>query len=196
MEDVLTISNTDDGLIQQIRAGSNDAFEELVSTHQRLVRGFIVRHLGNLQEADELAQDVFVAAFRGIDRYQGTGSVTAWLLGIARHHVLTYFRNKKRAQPMSLECALDAIQLRSLDDDPFDIEAEELRLDALRSCIQLLEPVQQGVLTQFYYRSESAEDIGHRLNKPAGTVRMMLLRLRKSLRHCIAAKIDAGGSLR
>lgn len=196
MEPVLTISNSEETLIQQVRDGSSAAFGELVSSHQRTVRGFLVRHIGNLQEADELAQDVFVAAFRGIDQFRGTGSVAAWLLGIARNYVLTYLRNKKHAQPMSLESAVDAIQLHSLDDDPFDAEAEELRLEALRTCLQSLEISQRNVLMQFYYSGESAEDIGRDLNKPAGTIRMMLLRLRKSLRLCIAGKIDAGGALR
>ena len=196
MEQVLTIAATDEELMQRARDGSLDAFGQLVQTHQRTVRAFVVRHIGDLHTADELAQEIFIAGFRSIERFQGTGSVAAWLLGIARHHVLTHLRKKSQTAPMSLDAALDSIQLRSLDDDPFDVEAEELRLDALRSCLQSLEAVQRDVLARFYYHDETADDIGHDLNKSAGTVRMMLLRLRKSLRHCITTKIDAGGSLR
>ena len=196
MEPVLAISDTDEGIVQQVRNGSADAFEQLVRDHQRTVRAFIAGHVASLQTADELAQDVFVAAFRGIDRYQGHGSVAAWLLGIARHKVLTYLRRKTQSKPVSLTAALEIAQLKSVADDPFDTEAEELRLDALRSCIQSLDAAHRDILTRFYYQRESADDIGSRLNKSAGTIRMTLLRIRKSLRNCIASKIDTGGLLR
>lgn len=195
MEQVLTIENPDEELIQRIRDGSADAFSELVRKHQRLVRSFVVRHIGVLAEADELSQDVFVAAFRSIDRYQGRGSVAAWLIGIARYHVLTYLRNKQNIQPVSLEHAINAIQLQCLDDDVFESEAEQQRLDALESCIESLGSAQRDVVRSFYFEGDSAEEIGVRIHKPAGTIRMTLLRIRKSLRHCIAGKLADGGSL-
>lgn len=195
MEQVLTIQNADEELIQRIREGSADAFSELVRKHQRLVRSFVARHVGVLGEADELSQDVFVAAFRSIDRYQGRGSTAAWLIGIARHHVLTHLRNKQKTQPVSLEHAINTIQLQCLDDDVFESETEQQRLDALQSCIESLGSAQRDVVRSFYFEGDSAEEIGVRFNKSAGTIRMTLLRIRNSLRNCIAGRMADGGSL-
>lgn len=196
MEQVLTNQNADEELIQRIRNGSTDAFSELLRSHQRLVRSFVARHLEGLDEADELSQEVFIAAFRSIDRYEGRGSVAAWLIGIARNHVLTHLRNKKNTQPLSLDHAINTMQLQCLDEDIFEADVEQRRLEVLQSCIDSLGPTQRDTVTSFYFERESAEEIGVRFNKPAGTIRMMLLRIRKSLRNCIAEKLAAGGSLK
>lgn len=182
-------------LIERAQGGSIEAFEQIVRTHQRIVRTFVARHVGNQQTADDISQDVFVAAYRGVDRYLGTGSVSAWLLGIARNHVLTYLRNKSRAAAVSVDAVLDDVHLSCLDQDPFDDEAEALRVDALRSCIQSLDGPQRNMLMRFYYQSETAEAIARSERKPAGTIRMNLLRIRKQLRACIDNKLRAGGPL-
>ena len=68
---------TETSLIHRAQGGSVEAFEQIVRTHQRVIRSFIVRHVGKSHVADDLAQDVFVAAYRGIQRYMGTGSVSS-----------------------------------------------------------------------------------------------------------------------
>ena len=110
-------------------------------------------------------------------------------------YVLTYLRSKQKAQPVSLDHAVNAIQLQCLDEDVFESETEEQRLDALQSCIESLGDTQRDVVKSFYFEGDSAEEIGGRFSKPAGTVRMMLLRIRKSLRNCISGKLAAGGSI-
>lgn len=185
-------ATVENSLIERAQNGSIEAFEEIVRRHQRAVRAFIVRHVNDRQAADDIAQDVFVAAFRGIDRYLGIGSIGAWLIGIARNHVLTYLRNKPKSASIPLETVLDEVHLTALEQEPSDLAAELLRVDALRSCIQLLEASKRDVLIRFYYHSESADQIGRTIGKPAGAVRMMLLRIRKLLRNCIETKIHDG----
>lgn len=192
----MTTQSPDEELIEQIRDGSPDAFAQLVRLHQRAVRSFVVRHLGILEAADELSQDVFVAAYRSIDRYEGRGSVAAWLIGIARYRILTYLRNKQNAQPIPLEHAIDSVQLQILDEDVFASETEEERLDALRSCIESLSGPQRDAVKAFYFDGDSAEDMALKLNRPAGTVRMTLFRIRKLLRNCISKKLAAGDSFK
>lgn len=193
MEQVLINQNADK---ERIWDGSAESFAELLRSHQRLVRSFVARHLNSLDEADELSQEVFVAAFRSIDRYEGRGCVAAWLIGIARNHVLTHLRNKKNTPTLSLDQAINTMQLQCFDEDIFEADAEQERLKALQSCIESLGASQRDTLTSFYFEGESAEEIGVRFDKPAGTIRMMLLRIRKSLRNCIAGKLAAGGSFR
>lgn len=183
---------SDDNLIEHVRSGSAEAFEHIVRAHQRLVRTFLVRHVGDHQVADDLAQDVFVAAYRGLGRYEGKAALSTWLLGIARNHVLMHFRTKPPSTVLSLDSVLEGLHLKSLEDTGFDAAVEEQRVDALRSCIQALEPAQRDLLARFYYRSESAEDIGRTIGKRAGAIRMLLMRIRKQLRTCIESKLRVG----
>ncbi|MFK7822144.1 MAG: sigma-70 family RNA polymerase sigma factor [Planctomycetaceae bacterium] len=173
---------------------SIEAFEQLVRANQRLVRSFLIQHIGDQQVADDLAQEVFVAAYRGLDKYRGAGTFSSWLLGIARNHVLMHFRSKPPSMVVSLDSILEGLHLKSLEQNEFDTSIEQQRVDALRSCIQSLEPVQRDLLARFYYRSEAAEEIGQSIGKRAGAVRMLLMRIRKQLRTCIESKLRVGES--
>ena len=66
--------------------------------------------------------------------------------------------------------------------------AEELRIEALRDCIQGLPAGQRRVLIQHYYESRTAVDLAEELGRTAGTLRMLLLRMRRALRSCIEKK--------
>lgn len=180
---------SDDSLMQRAKAESVDEFEQIVRAHQRLVRSFLVRHVGDQQVADDLAQEVFVAAYRGRADFRGEGTISSWLLGIARNHVLMYFRAKPPSTVVSLESVLEGLHLKSLEESEFDASIEQQRVDALRSCIQSLDGSQRDLLARFYYRSEGAEEIGRSLGKRAGAIRMQLMRIRKHLRTCIESKL-------
>lgn len=182
----------DENVVGHTGTGSPEAFEQIVRSNQRLVRSFLVQHVGDQQVADDLAQEVFVAAYRGMSRYRGTGSLSSWLLGIARNHVLMHFRAKPPSTIVSLDSVLEGLHLKSLEQDDFNPSAEQQRVDALRSCIQSLEPVQRDLLARFYYRSEPAEEIGRSIGKRAGAIRMLLMRIRKQLRTCIESKLRVG----
>lgn len=192
MEPFVQNQTSDDNLIANVRSGSVEAFEQIVRANQRLVRTFLVRQVGDQQVADDLAQDVFIAAYRGLARYRGTGTLSSWLLGIARNHVLMHFRSRPPSTVLSLDSVLEGLHLKSLEESGFDAAVEEQRVDALRSCIQSLDPVQRDLLARFYYRSEGAEEIGRSIGKRAGAIRMLLMRLRKQLRTCIESKLRVG----
>lgn len=192
MEPALNPQILDDGLIERAQAGSLEAFEQIVRGHQRLIRSFLVRHVGDRQVADDLGQEVFVAAYRGLSRYEGTGSLSGWLLGIARNHVLMHFRAQPPCTTVSLQSVLEGLHLKSLEESEFDASVEQQRVDALRSCIQALQPAQRDVLARFYYRSEPADEIGRSLGKRPGAIRMLLMRIRRQLRTCIEGKLRAG----
>lgn len=185
---------SDDSLIERAQSGSLEAFEQIVRGHQRLVRAFLVRHVGDQQLTDDLAQEVFVAAYRGLGRYRAAGSLSGWLLGIARNHVLMHFRALPPRTVVSLDSVLEGIHLKSLEEPDFDSTLEQHRVDALRSCIQSLDPVQRELLIRFYYRSEATEEIARSVGKRPGAIRMLLMRIRRQLRACIEGKLRAGDS--
>jgi RNA polymerase sigma-70 factor (ECF subfamily) len=76
--------NDDDAeLVASIRDGSERAFNTLIDRHQQAVRAFLRRLLGNAAEADDIAQDTFLAAWTQVRSFRGDASVRSWLCGIA-----------------------------------------------------------------------------------------------------------------
>lgn len=73
----------DDQLVQRVREGDERAFEELVRRHQEAVYGLVARMSGQAETAEEIAQDVFLQAWRHIDGFRGDAKVSTWLYRIA-----------------------------------------------------------------------------------------------------------------
>jgi RNA polymerase sigma factor (sigma-70 family) len=90
----------DDALIEEIRGGSERAFNVLIDRHQRAVRGFLRRLLADASEADDLAQETFMAAWARPESYRGEASVRSWLCAIAwrkaRDAQRAWFRRRAR----------------------------------------------------------------------------------------------------
>ena len=173
--------------ITAARNGSATAFADIVRLHQRTVRAFIVRYTGNPDVADEVAQDVFLAAFRNLNSWQGHGKLISWLLAIARNHALTWLRQTRR-ETVSLDAVLHELHAEQLQTMDLNTTAEEIRIEALRDCIQSLQPQQRRILIQHYYESRAAADLAEEYGRTAGNLRMLLLRLRRTLRSCIESK--------
>lgn len=73
----------DEQLVQRVREGDERAFEELVRRHEEAIYGLVARLSGQAEVAEEIAQDVFVQAWRHIDRFRGDAKVSTWLYRIA-----------------------------------------------------------------------------------------------------------------
>lgn len=156
-------------LIQDDRA----AFGELVRRHQSAVRRFL-RHLaaGDAAEADDLAQETFIQAYRGLARFRSESSFSSWLLGIAHNH----FRNARRrrreaaAEPAAME-----------PETALPSRASDLRED-LSVALKKLDPDEQTALHLFYHQGLTQSEMATALGWPLGTVKTHLARGKDKLR--------------
>lgn len=73
----------DEDLVKKFRAGDIEAFESLVMNYQKPVVNFIYRMIGNFQEAEDIAQEVFIRVYRFVHTYEGRSSFATWLFGIS-----------------------------------------------------------------------------------------------------------------
>ena len=171
---------TDWDLIARVLVSDDHtAFGELVERHQSAVRNFL-RHLtlGDQALADDLAQDTFVQAYRGLARFRGTSSFPTWLLGIAHNH----WRNARRRQrpiPVGPE------HLAALECLPSSVSLSDLKHD-LHQAVDQLTPDEQTALHLSYQQGLSHGEIAAVLDWPLGTVKTHLNRSKEKLRILLA----------
>lgn len=156
------------------------AFGELVKRHQSAVRHFL-RHLagGDAALADDLAQETFVQAWRGLARFQHRAGFSTWLLGIA-HNQWRNARRKARTVPVEAE------HLATLEPAPSPAPLSDLRHDLGRA-LQTLAAEEQTALHLCYQQGLSHSEIAEVLQWPLGTVKTHLNRGRDKLRPLLAS---------
>ena len=182
-------------LMHAARNGSVGAFTEIVRHFQRDVRRVVVCHLGAGTDADDVAQDVFVQAWQNLETYRGTGLVRSWLLGIARHKALDFLRREAvRRRHRNLLQEFAAAEMKSgISPAPTETDQDDLQaLHSLQTCLEDLEGRSRDLIERFYFDNEPAERIATSLDRRPGTIRMMLLRIRTSLRQCIERRTNPG----
>ena len=155
------------------------AFGELVRCHQSAVRNFL-RHLtrGDAALADDLAQETFMQAYRGLARFRGTASFSTWLLGIAHNH----WRNARRRQR-------DHAPLDETSKSEFAVAATTATSDLqhdLAAALRQLSADEQLALHLGYQQGLSHGEIAALLDWPLGTVKTHLARSKEKLRHLLA----------
>jgi RNA polymerase sigma-70 factor (ECF subfamily) len=183
--------------LERARAGSADAFADLVRLHQAIVRAFLGRFVRDRDMAENLAQETFLAAYRTLGTYRGEAPLRQWLLGIARHQALMYLRGEGRRPAQSLESLegnLAQTMALRLQSESGNLSGQEERVAALKSCMESLAPASREMVREFYFRGQNASEIARATGKKEGAVWMSLLRIRQALRHCIKTRLGAAGA--
>lgn len=182
-------------LTRRAQAGDREAFVKLVELFQDELRRVIMRYVGDAHIADDLAQEVFVAAFRTLRDLADPAKVKAWLFTIARNKSMTHLRReitRRKANGELLEAKLTEFRVSQVKrDDADDIFAKQQ--SNLKSCLAELSENHRELIEQFYYLKLSAESIAKESGRKSGTVRMMLLRIRQALAKCINRKMGGAG---
>jgi RNA polymerase sigma-70 factor (ECF subfamily) len=189
-----TVDASDDEgrLIDKSRQGDAAAFTHLVSAHQGRVRAYIGGTVNRPEVVDDLAQEVFLSAFRSLDTYKGEAPFGVWLLGIARHQTLMHLRHEVRRlarETRSLDLVLSDLRVRVLEADEMLLARREREITALQRCLERLPAQGAEMITERYFRARSITDIAQASGKREGTVRMSLMRLRQVLRACVEQRL-------
>lgn len=172
---------TDAELIQRVAvADDRAAFGELVLRHQSAVRRFLQSlSSGDAALADDLAQETFIQAYRGLARFRGEASFSTWLLGIAHN----YWRNAHRRRNKH---AIFSGALSETEPAPAPMREADLRHD-LAAALRQLSPDEQTAVHLSYQQGLSHSEIADVLGWPIGTVKTHLTRSKEKLRQLLAA---------
>jgi len=184
---------SEDELVAKATEGSDGAFTEIVRQHQGAVRAYLGRTTRDRSVVDDLAQEVFVTAYRSLQNFRGEASLRSWLLGIARNQWLVHLRGEQRRlarQAKRLELELSRWQAERFEQRaPMELDEERI---ALGTCLEKL-PVRSLALVKLhYFEGKSAAEIAEALGRKASAIRMSLLRGRRQLRTCLERRSTPG----
>jgi RNA polymerase sigma-70 factor, ECF subfamily len=167
------------GLLARLRTGDARAFEELVSAYQHRVFGVALRMLGTRAEAEEIAQEVFLRAYRALADFRGEARLGTWLYGIASRLCLNRLASPDRRVTRGDAVLIDVPA--GTPDAAAEVERAELDA-ALRAAIAELPDERRLVLVLRDVEGLSYEQIADTLALDPGTVRSRLHRARMQLK--------------
>lgn len=169
-------------LVRHAAAGRRAAFAELVRRHQGKVRGLLLRLCNDRTLADDLAQEVFLRAYRGLVGFEGRASFGTWLYRIGYNVYLNHRSRTKRwgSLPEDYDVAAAA------PEDAHSPKRSDLRRD-LRAAIETLPERYRAVVVLYYLQDVSYPEIAEILDLPLGTVKTHLHRAKKHLREQMGA---------
>ena len=180
------MEQTTDLFIGQLRKGDRTACQRLVNGYGPAVFRLVHRIVERQEDAEEVWQDVFVKALRGIGGYDSRkASLATWLCRIAYNESVNFVR---RRQPDIVYMDEHNLGLNSLDETLEDETTDSHTVQALEEALEMLPPHEQAVITMFYYDNMSLADIAYVTGSNPSTVGSQLCRIRKKLYRIIKSK--------
>ncbi len=174
----------DTDLIARVLARDDrHAFAELVRRHQSALRGFLRRVTGGDSAlADDLAQETFIEAYKGLARFSGTSSFETWIAAIGYNRFRQYLR-KRREQPVA------EVEDAASDDDSGTVRPG-LATD-MDEAMSHLRSEERAALELCYARGLSHQEAAQVMGCPTGTVKTHILRAKEQLRQLLSAYAGA-----
>jgi len=158
-------------LVENFIGGDSDAFSSLVQRHQDGVCQFVRWYVGNGREADDIAQEVFVAAFKSLNSFRREATFKTWLYGLARNVCLYHVRKNGSGRLLQEDDGF--LEIPDMSDHAADMEKTENRL-AVRCAVDKLPSIYREILLLREWEQMSYEDIAAALQIPIGMVRSWL----------------------
>ena len=174
---------TDLALITSVLAGQTADYAVLVKRHQRFVFTLAMRFAKNREDAEEIAQDCFIKAYRALGTFKQTSKFTTWLYTITYTTAMTSLR-KKRLDTTSINDDEHVLQIANsgTNFDANNVVEKKSTYAYLNLAIDMLLPDDAAIITLFYKGEQSLEEIATALNMEANTIKVKLHRARQRLK--------------
>lgn len=172
-----------ENIIARARRGDADAFEQLVVAYRDQVFRLALRMCGSEADADEVAQEAFLSAWKALPNFRGESQFSTWLYQLTTHAAIDLMRREKRQI-----AADDITEVSAADPAPSpqqQAEQSEQR-EIVRDAILQLAPEQREVVVLRFMEELSYEEIGAVLKLPSGTVKSRLNRAKAQLKEILS----------
>lgn len=172
----------DKEIISRVLQGEQNAYAELVNRYQSYVFTLTIRMIKSREDAEEVAQDVFIKAYRSLADFRGESKFSTWLYTITNTTCITFLR-KKKLDTHSLDNE-KVFEVADSHDSGFraNIVEQKSRVNMVNAAISLLSPDDAEIITLFYKAEQNLEEIGRILGLEPNTVKVRLHRARTRLK--------------
>jgi RNA polymerase sigma-70 factor (ECF subfamily) len=180
-------NNVDTIYIHRTINGDTGAFSFLVEKYQQMVYTLATKILGNNEDAEDAAQEVFVKCYRALKRYNGSAAFSTWLYKITYNHSIDVLKSKhKKWQITEWKNDMEPgiISHQSLDEK---IDLKEIQI-LLKEAIHRLAPDEQLIVTLYYYEGLALKEIAEIIDIRENNVKIKLHRIRTKLQQLLKSK--------
>lgn len=177
-------SALDAGLLARIAAGDRGAFEELYRRYRQRVFVYLLRVVGDVGAAEELANDVLVEVWHCAGTFRGQSRPSTWIFGIAHHKAVNALR--RRRAPVE-----DAGALADVPDPGESADAAAIRhnlRERVRAALRALSPAHREVMELTFNEGFSCQEIAEIMGCPVNTVKTRMFHARRALRELLLAQ--------
>lgn len=194
-------AKVDQLLVEQVQKGDKRAFDLLIQKYQHRIVSLVSRYVSDSSEAQDVAQEAFIKAYRAIGRFRGDSAFYTWLYRIAINTAKNWIVAKNRRPPASDIDAIDAEQygMSSRLQEISTPESEMLREEIERTVYGTIADLPEDLRTAIMLREMdgmSYEEIAATMECPIGTVRSRIFRAREAidekLKPLIGGHINSG----
>ena len=189
--------SVDQELVQRVQAGDKNAFDVLIIKYQQRIINVITGFVHDPVEAQDVAQEAFVKAYRAIPNFRGDSAFYTWLYRIAINTSKNHLTARARRPPTSDVDAADATNVYDAPElKEFETPESNLVSDELEQAIhQAIDELQEDTATAIKLREfegMSYEEISEAMECPIGTVRSRIFRARESIEQRIQTVMGEG----
>ncbi len=177
---------TDAALVKQSKSGDGDAFSELVRRHQHVIYNVAYRFMRDSALAEDMAQEAFLKAFRLLKGFRGDCSFSTWMYRVTCSVCLTELSRRKRRGEVELlprHAGVTAVHPSDTLDMP----------EHIRRCVAQLSDRYATIITLYYLKGVSYDEIAQVMDIPMGTLKTWMFRARKQLRKIVEKELFSNG---
>jgi RNA polymerase sigma-70 factor (ECF subfamily) len=174
------IADTQQDLVSRAQSGDDSAFQELVTSWQRRIVGMVARLTGAYDEAEDIAQEVFVRVYFSLGTLREPGQFEPWLYRIAKNAAMDYLRRRRRLRfsDLSEEQVFAAERAEAMRDSVAERDRERMR-ELAHELLDLLGPEDRSLLVMKEIEGLSVKQLCDVFGASENTIKVRLFRARK-----------------
>lgn len=173
---------TDTELVQRTKAGEVEAFSELVRRHEQNVYNLSYRFMREASLAEDMTQEAFLKAFRLLKGFRGACSFSTWMYRVTCSVCLTELNRRKRRGEVEL------LPVHGGEAEPAGTDMADMP-ELMRGCVGKLPEHYATIITLYYFKEISYDEIARILSIPMGTLKTWMHRARLQLRKIVEKEL-------
>lgn len=169
-------------LVNKTKSGDPEAFSELVRRHQHIIYNVAYRFMRDSALAEDMAQEAFLKAYRLLHGFRGDCSFSTWMYRVTCSVCLTELsRRKKRGE----------VEFMPHHDGEHAVQPDETcdLPEHIRRCVKLLPDRYATIITLYYLKGVSYDEIAQVMEIPMGTLKTWMFRARKQLKKIVEKEV-------